>query len=93
MAVCIISKGPVSQHFYWVFGGKFKKTAQTKSQKYQEKYQVKQGGGWILKKLEKKIMRNKLFVFWAKRKGYLHIFRRQVLIPGGIQSNLSPFLS
>ena len=26
IAMCFISNGPVSQHFYWLFGGKLKKS-------------------------------------------------------------------
>ena len=39
--VSIISKGPVSQHFYWLFGWKLKN--HSKNQKYQVKYVKKRG--------------------------------------------------
>ena len=58
----IISKGPVSQHFWGPVGGKLKK--HSKNQKYQEKYQVTKKRLGDRPYFEKKNYEKQIIISW-----------------------------
>ena len=47
IAVRIISKGPVSQHFYWLFGGKLKTKLKKKIGKIMKNIRLRKEAGWL----------------------------------------------